>query len=139
MRVTLLVLWIGTSLLVGWGMIPNSRGFEYWSPDEKVVLRIDRAFMGHSDVFLVGAKPAAPDELTDMQEETVHVGAFQGPWPRASIAWTDATTVNVCPLTQDPKAKTAVNILVTERTRQLYRITTDCTKARRAPRIAPGS
>ena len=46
-----------------------------------------------------------------------------------AIYWVDATTVNVCPLAKDSRAKAAVTILITERARQVYRITTDCGKA----------
>lgn len=91
-----------------------------------------------NEVALVGAAPPqAPDSTTYPPREKVRIGSFVGLWTPASIYWVDAATVNVCPLAKDPRAKTAVTILITERTRQVYRITTDCAKAPMAARTGP--
>lgn len=84
---------------------------------------------GNEVALLGAAPPQTPDSTTYPPREKVRIGSFVGLWTPASIYWVDATTVNVCPLAKDSRAKAAVTILITERTRQVYRITTDCAKA----------
>lgn len=70
--------------------------------------------------------------------EKVSVGSFVGAWAPASVAWIDATTVNVCPLAKSVDAVRSVRVVVTEAgAKRAYHVTTDCGRARRAAPLPP--
>jgi hypothetical protein len=114
-------------------------GYIYTSPDGAVGLHVRRSAPGPpkagelNRVWLVGVTDSAPE----VENAEVLVGAFSGPWPPASIAWTDATTINVCPLAgaRDVRRRLSVPVKM-DGTRRWYRITTDCARQRRSPPLA---
>lgn len=119
----------------------RDEGFRYMSPDGATDLivqpkRADGPAAGAPNEVFLGR--VTPEEPATAEPERVLVGAFVGGWSPASIAWVDATTVNVCPLAGRRGVKTHANVLVkSDGARRLYRVTTDCAKQRRAPRLPP--
>jgi hypothetical protein len=111
--------------------------YRYDSPDHGVTVVVDpkgnrRAADGTpNDIFLLGAAPAqAPDATGFPKGEKIRIGGFVGDWSPSSIAWTDATTVNICPLKSDPAALSQASILVSERSRRTYHFTFECPASR---------
>lgn len=135
--VTLAVIWACIIVTFWWDMSSARQGHNYWSPDNKISLRVERGWKVSSiwirpnRVYLVGRRG---DEDASDYIRRVRVGAFAGNWPLASIAWVNPTTVNVCPLAGDRKALVSVEPTRTNGLPRSYAITTDCRRARRAPR-----
>ena len=131
-----------TLVTAGCGKTVHS--YRYPAPNGEVSLVIESArgrpiaAGRRNEVSLLGASPPQAADATGYTPgEQLGIGSFVGLWAPASIYWVDGSTVNVCPLAMDPEARTSVSILVTERTRRHYRITTTCNKPRRAPRLVP--
>ena len=119
-------------------------GYDYVNPDNAAAVHISEArhifprLMVAHEVSLIGAFPRRPPDATGRLEPmSVKLGTFRGDWPLGSIAWTDATTVDICPLRNLPNVPRTVAILAAETTMRTYRITTTCARTPRAPRMAP--
>lgn len=122
----------------------DEAGHRYDNPDSAAAILVSPARnegkgrRSWHEVSLKGSRPApAPEETGHPPKSSVTLGGFDGDWAFGSIAWIDTTTVNICPLRGDPSAKHVAVVLATETTRRSYRITTDCARTRRAPRVAP--
>ena len=86
------------------------------SPDRAVSLMIV-TYYDSSEVMLIGQNRKKP----------VTVGYFENSWRRTDIGWTDATTVNICPL-QLSRAlpPSSASVVGEDHVRRLYRIRTIC-------------
>jgi len=133
-------------LLLGLGACgPVKHEYHYPAPDGRVrlVVKPDGGRLAatgrRNEVFFYGARlPEAAVRAGRPLSDQVYVGAFTGTWPPASIAWLDATTVNICPLNKDdpqrsfdvlPEAEAGGAAL----RRETYRVTIDCPAAPLSP------
>jgi len=131
----------GTAAVLLLGACGRNATFSYASPDGAVVLVIEP--QGESgprsgrrnDVYFEGEDESA---TASAWPEKVPVGSFVGVWGPASVAWIDATTVNICPLAKSVDVVRSARVAVTEAGAQrAYRVTTDCGRVRRAAPLTP--
>lgn len=129
----------GTAAVLLLGACGRNATFSYASPDGAVVLVIEP--QGESgprsgrrnDVYFEGEDESA---TASAWPKRVRVGSFVGVWAPASVAWIDATTANVCPLAKSPGVVRQVRVIVkSDGTQRDYRVTTDCGRMRRSPRL----
>lgn len=129
---------IGVSVMtLGLGACSDAPKFFYPSPDGIASLVVEPEHRGgpkagvQNRVYLQDEDEAS---FAGVSPKKVAVGSFVGPWAPASIAWVGVTTVNVCPLGKSADVVRETPIVVTDGgAKRTYRLTTDCSRARRAP------
>ncbi|MBU1375209.1 MAG: hypothetical protein KKE02_19925 [Alphaproteobacteria bacterium] len=128
---------IAAALLGGCGRNPR---FAYVSPDYAASLVVEPQAPGgpkagrRNEVYLEAAL-----EPGKAWPERVPIGSFTGIWAPASIAWIDATTVNVCPLNGTAGVVRQASVAARkDGARRSYRVLVDCKRARRAAPLSAG-
>lgn len=125
------------------GCFKSTHEYRYRNPSTWVSVSIEAAGKAKpsekrdNEVYLVGARPRS-ENGDNLPEDRVRIGSFRGLWAPSSIAWIDATTVNICPLSNDRMALKSASVLITETEKATFQITTDCEAFNRAKQRPAG-
>lgn len=107
------------------------------SPEIHVYVQTDQkggpAVGSHNVVSLFGASGVTGDMAASAPLSGGKIGAFQGPWRPASIAWVADDVVNICPLSRAAGVPRSATVLLTDGRPKLIHITTDCSGQRALP------
>lgn len=126
-------------VLAGCNSVEDRSTIHYPSPDASVEVRVytvegeGPTALSQNTVTLEGLSSSA--QGAQAPAESVTLGSFTGMWSPASIAWTSASTVNVCPLSGVPRLVRSATILTRPGVRRTFAITTDCPSL---PHLSPG-
>lgn len=112
---------------------PSTHSYRYLSKDRSVSLVVEpdglrAAAEGRRNaVYLLGEHSVeTADGEWRISEDRALLGYFVGLWNPAAIAWVDASTVNVCPLSAGAAVPGTATVRVSQSEHRTYRITTDC-------------